>query len=152
VPKPRQGLFYLSVFHFWEKTFLFKIAMHGVSLWHFCIYLYYIPNWFISSIFLLSTLVPFLGRFQHSFLYREHIKQYSWGWDPAKDGSKPLFSKNCERWATPPLPVHLLGPSCSTLSICPVLLKLLLLSEASPGPFCLQTSLSVSTCCSTGRN
>jgi hypothetical protein len=29
-------------------------------LWHFRVYMYYNLNWFISSIFLLSTLVPFL--------------------------------------------------------------------------------------------
>jgi hypothetical protein len=43
---------------------LFKIATLGVSLWHFHICMYYSPNWFISSIFLLSTLVPFLCCFQ----------------------------------------------------------------------------------------
>jgi hypothetical protein len=43
--------------HFW----LFKITTQGVSLWHFHVYMYYNPNWFISSIFLLSTLVPFLS-------------------------------------------------------------------------------------------
>jgi hypothetical protein len=31
----------------------------GVFLWHFHIYAYYNLNWFISSIFLLSTLVSF---------------------------------------------------------------------------------------------
>jgi hypothetical protein len=39
---------------------LFKIATQGVSLGHFHVYMYYSPIWFISSIFLLSTLVPFL--------------------------------------------------------------------------------------------
>jgi hypothetical protein len=39
---------------------LFKIATQGVSLWHFHVNMYYNLNWFISSIFLLSTLVPFL--------------------------------------------------------------------------------------------
>jgi hypothetical protein len=43
---------------------LFMIATHGVSLWHFHICMYYNPNWFISTIFLLSTLVPFLWWFQ----------------------------------------------------------------------------------------
>jgi hypothetical protein len=38
---------------------LFRIAIQGVSLWHFHVYMYCIPDWFISSIFLLSTLVPF---------------------------------------------------------------------------------------------
>jgi hypothetical protein len=39
---------------------LYKIATQGVSLWHFHVYMYYYLNWFIPSIFLLSTLVPFL--------------------------------------------------------------------------------------------
>jgi hypothetical protein len=39
---------------------LFNIATQGVSLWHFHIYMYYNLNWFIPSIFLLSTLVLFL--------------------------------------------------------------------------------------------
>jgi hypothetical protein len=39
---------------------LFKIATPGVSLWYFHVYMYYNLNWFISSIFLLSTLVLFL--------------------------------------------------------------------------------------------
>jgi hypothetical protein len=43
---------------------LFKIAIHGVSLWHFHVYTYYNWNCFISSIFLLSTLVPVLWWFQ----------------------------------------------------------------------------------------
>jgi hypothetical protein len=43
---------------------LFKIAMQGVSLWHFHVCMYYNLNWFISSIFLLSPLVPFLTWFQ----------------------------------------------------------------------------------------
>jgi hypothetical protein len=33
-------------------------------LWHFHVYMYYNPNWFIPSIFLISTLVPFLWWFQ----------------------------------------------------------------------------------------
>jgi hypothetical protein len=43
---------------------LLKIAIQGVSLWHFHVYLYYSPNWFISYIFLHFTLVPFLWLFQ----------------------------------------------------------------------------------------
>jgi hypothetical protein len=35
---------------------LFKISIQGVLLWHFM-------NWFIPSIFLLSTLVAFSWRF-----------------------------------------------------------------------------------------
>jgi hypothetical protein len=43
---------------------LFKIATHRISLWHFHVYRNYCPIWFISSVFLLSTLVPFLWLFQ----------------------------------------------------------------------------------------
>jgi hypothetical protein len=40
--------------------FKIKIATQGVSLWQFHVYMYYNPSWFISCIFLHSTLVPFL--------------------------------------------------------------------------------------------
>jgi hypothetical protein len=43
---------------------LFKIAIHGVSLYHFHVYMYYNSNWFIFSIFLLSILMQFLWWFQ----------------------------------------------------------------------------------------
>jgi hypothetical protein len=52
-----------SVFVKKRKTWhfcLFKIAILRVSLWHFHVYVYYNPNCFIFSIFLFSTLVPFL--------------------------------------------------------------------------------------------
>jgi hypothetical protein len=39
---------------------LFKISSQGVSLWHFHVCMYYNPNYFIPSIFLLSTFVSFL--------------------------------------------------------------------------------------------
>jgi hypothetical protein len=45
--------------------YMVKTATQEVSLWHFCVYMYYIPNWFFPSIYLLSTLVPFLWWFQH---------------------------------------------------------------------------------------
>jgi hypothetical protein len=71
---PGKDLFYLSVLHFFSHFCLFEIAIQGVSLWHFhiyiCVYIYiYIciyhnPKWFIPSIFLLSTLIPFLWWFQ----------------------------------------------------------------------------------------
>jgi hypothetical protein len=40
-----------------KMTFLFKIATQGASLRHFYVYMHCNPSWFISSIFLLSTLV-----------------------------------------------------------------------------------------------
>jgi hypothetical protein len=43
---------------------LFKITTQRITLWHFHVYMYYSLIWFISSIFLLSTLVPFLWLFQ----------------------------------------------------------------------------------------
>jgi hypothetical protein len=61
---PRQDLFCPPVLWFCLKKkdifFLFKIATQEVYLWHFCIYLYYTLNWFMSSLFLHSMLVPFL--------------------------------------------------------------------------------------------
>jgi hypothetical protein len=42
------------------SLFEIKVAIQGVSLWYFHIYVYYNPNWFISSNFLHATLVPFL--------------------------------------------------------------------------------------------
>jgi hypothetical protein len=62
---PRQDLFCPLVFQFCKRkkvTFLFKIAIQGVSLWHLC--MCYNPNWFICSIFLPSSLVPFVWWFQ----------------------------------------------------------------------------------------
>jgi hypothetical protein len=35
----------------------------GVSMWHFHVHMHYNPNWFSSSIYLLSALVPFLWWF-----------------------------------------------------------------------------------------
>jgi hypothetical protein len=40
------------------------VATKEVFLWYFHVYMYYNPNWFIFSIFLHSTLVPFLWCFQ----------------------------------------------------------------------------------------
>jgi hypothetical protein len=45
---------------------LFKIAIQGVTLWHFHIYIYNNSIWFISSIFLFSALV--------SSLWLKHFK------------------------------------------------------------------------------
>jgi hypothetical protein len=42
-PIPRQELFYLPLLHFWKKDILFKIAMQGISLWHFHVCMYYNP-------------------------------------------------------------------------------------------------------------
>jgi hypothetical protein len=52
--KKRRGKWHLCLFP----------AIQGVSLWYFLVHIYYSPIWFISSIFLLSTLVPFLWWFQ----------------------------------------------------------------------------------------
>jgi hypothetical protein len=58
---------------------LFKIVIQGVSLWYFHVYMYYNPNLFISSIFLLSTLVSFLWWFQQvkKFCINSHIGSIS---------------------------------------------------------------------------
>jgi hypothetical protein len=67
VPTPRQvllclpcSLFSVFVFFFKWHFCLLKIALQGVSLWHFHVYMYYSSNRFMPSIFLLSTLVSFL--------------------------------------------------------------------------------------------
>jgi hypothetical protein len=62
-PTPGRTWFHPPVLWFckWKKmTFLFQIATQGASLRHFHIYMYYNPNRFISSTFLLSTLVSLL--------------------------------------------------------------------------------------------
>jgi hypothetical protein len=67
VPTPRQDPFYLPFSVFEKRYFcLVNIAVQGVSLWHFQVSMYYNPNCFISSIFLLFTLVPFLWWFQQA--------------------------------------------------------------------------------------
>jgi hypothetical protein len=44
--------------------FEIKVATQGDALWYFHGYRHYNSNWFISSNFLHSTLVPFLWWFQ----------------------------------------------------------------------------------------
>jgi hypothetical protein len=44
----------------------FKTVTQTVFLWHFIVYMHYRLIWSISSIFLLSTLVPFLWWFKNS--------------------------------------------------------------------------------------
>jgi hypothetical protein len=50
-----QDLFCLHVFWFYKRKrwhfCLFKISPQEVSLWHFHVYMYYSPNWFITSTF-----------------------------------------------------------------------------------------------------
>jgi hypothetical protein len=66
-PYPRQDLFCPPVLLFSKrkrKKWHFclcemKIATQGISLWYFHVYIHYYPNCFISSFFLLSTLLPF---------------------------------------------------------------------------------------------
>jgi hypothetical protein len=43
---------------------LFKVATQGISLWQFHVNMYYSQIWFISSIFVLFTLLNFLWWFQ----------------------------------------------------------------------------------------
>jgi hypothetical protein len=73
-PLPRQDLFCPPVLWFCQREkkwhfCLFKITAQGVSLWHFHMYIYYSPIWFNSSIFLHSTLVPFLCWFQFKIFH-----------------------------------------------------------------------------------
>jgi hypothetical protein len=59
--------------------FVIKVAIQGISLWYFHVYVYYNPNWFISSIFFSFYLSSFLMvvsaslKILYSFLYREYI-------------------------------------------------------------------------------
>jgi hypothetical protein len=56
----------------------FKTATKKGSLWHFHVCMYYRMIWFISSIFLLCTSVPFLYlEILYSFLYREYINHFN---------------------------------------------------------------------------
>jgi hypothetical protein len=83
VPTPYIGPVLPSCPSFLKKRHLclFKMAIQGVSIWHFHEYLYYILNWFIPSIFFLSILVPIffphlsfygeLNRFKYSILILE---------------------------------------------------------------------------------
>jgi hypothetical protein len=66
---PQQDLFCPPVPNFVEEKkgkklhfclFEIKVATQEVSLWHFHVYMDHNPNWFISSIFLHSTVIPFL--------------------------------------------------------------------------------------------
>jgi hypothetical protein len=100
---------------------LFKIATQGVFLWHFHVYMYYSPNWFIS-IFLLSTLVPFLWLFQpvaNGLLESDFVHSCikSWGLWP-KQWVNPWWVYNImallgnveKQEATPWMAISCLGP------------------------------------------
>jgi hypothetical protein len=56
--------------------FLLKITTQEFSLWHFHVCMYYSPIWFISSIFLLSTLVPFLVVWWIWLMYSLYKNEY----------------------------------------------------------------------------
>jgi hypothetical protein len=62
------GTILLSCSPFLKKMHfcLFKIALQGVSLWHFHVHMFYNSNRFMLSIFLLSTLFTFLQWFQQA--------------------------------------------------------------------------------------
>jgi hypothetical protein len=66
---------------------LFKITTQVVSLWHFHVYMYYNPNWFISSFFffyLCSLLIVISTglKILYSFLYRKYIIQFTFWTSP----------------------------------------------------------------------
>jgi hypothetical protein len=75
-PTLKTGLvftFLTFIYLFLKRQFcLFVMVIQGVSLWNFLIYLYYTLNWFFPSIILLSTLVPFLWRFQQVWMLYIH--------------------------------------------------------------------------------
>jgi hypothetical protein len=59
---PHAGPVLPTCFRILEKKRHFclsKIVTQGVSLWHFHVFMYYNSKWLMSSIFLLSTTVPF---------------------------------------------------------------------------------------------
>jgi hypothetical protein len=64
VPTLHAGTILLSCSLFMKNKKKFFCLFKGVSLWHLPLYMYYNSNWFILSIFSLSTLVPFLWWFQ----------------------------------------------------------------------------------------
>jgi hypothetical protein len=78
---PRQELFYLP--HFGKRHFcLYNVTIWEVTFWHFHVYVYYNPNWFILSIFLLmvistglKTLYSFLNR---KYINHIHILNFLW--------------------------------------------------------------------------
>jgi hypothetical protein len=69
--------FLVSVFERNKKTFLFKITIQGVSLWHFHVCMYYNPNWFIPSIFLpfspLLMVISTVLKIIYSLLYKKYM-------------------------------------------------------------------------------
>jgi hypothetical protein len=66
---PGRICFILLFFVFEKKHFcLFKVAVQGISFWHFHSYMYYNSNCLIPSIFFLSTLIPYFNRFKNSIL------------------------------------------------------------------------------------
>jgi hypothetical protein len=62
-PNPRQDLscflFSICILKKWHFC-LFKIAIQGISLWHFHVHMNFNPSWFIPFIFLCSASGPFL--------------------------------------------------------------------------------------------
>jgi hypothetical protein len=64
--QPPERTYFTFLSSIFEKRYfcLLKISIQGFSVWHFHVYMYCTPNWFICSIFLLSTLVHFLWWFQ----------------------------------------------------------------------------------------
>jgi hypothetical protein len=79
IPPPDKICFTFLFSVFWEKkTFLFKRAIQGISLWHFHIYVYN-HNWFIPSVFSPFYISPLLMvtstglQILYPFLYRKYI-------------------------------------------------------------------------------
>jgi hypothetical protein len=80
IPTP-QSLFCPPVFCFCSKKrhfCLFKIAIHGVSSWHFNVYMYYNLNWFSSLQFFSFLPCPLMVistglKILCSFLYKKFI-------------------------------------------------------------------------------
>jgi hypothetical protein len=64
--QPPDSTCFIFLFSVFEKRqfYVFKIALHGVYLWHFYVHMHYNSNWFMPSIFLLTILVTLLWWFQ----------------------------------------------------------------------------------------
>jgi hypothetical protein len=102
-----------------RETFLFKIAIQRASLWHSHVYMYYIPNLFISPTFLFSTLVVFLWWVQQvqKFYIHSRIESIS-----------SIFTFFISLLYPPP-PFSVLPLAWPVFHSCPSFLRCLLISE-----------------------
>jgi hypothetical protein len=93
-PLPRQHLFHPSVIQFCKRTkkekwhfCLLKIATQGVALWHFRVYMYHNPNWFIfiflknfTYFFTLYNFIILHGQIMYHYVYTPHFSYPFFSW------------------------------------------------------------------------